>query len=169
MEAGPPKTPTGSQPVVQPEPIEQQVEGLRAWVAQIDRKLGIRSIAGGLAIVLALAAGIVGVVLATSAKDESATKEEVASLRDQLSASNKEASQATEDTIGSINDRIDELEARVATLASTQRTSDSELDVAKDDIEELRGQITDLQNDVNAIETAPPPTTDSGGSDSDNQ
>ncbi len=164
MEAGDQKTPTGSQPEVRPESVEEQVEGLRAWIAQIDRRLGIRSIAGGLAVVLALAAGIVGVVLATSAKDESATKEEVESLRDQVTASNQEVSQATEDTIAEISDRIDALESRVATIASSQRTSDAELEVAQDDIEELRGQITDLQNEVAAIDTSPPPS--SGGSDS---
>ena len=161
MEAGDPKPTTGSQPVARPESVEEQVDGLRAWIAQIDRRLGIRTLALGLAVVLALAAGIVGVVLAKDAKDNSATKDEVASLRDQVSASTKEASQSTQDTIGEINDRIEALEGRVATIASSQRTSDSELDVAKDDIEELRGQITDLQNEVNSIDTSPP---SSGGS-----
>ena len=161
MEAGDPKTPTGSQPEVRPETPQEQIEGLRAWVAQIDRRLGIRSVGGGLALILALAAGIVGVVLAKDAKDNSATKTEVASLRDQVSASTKETSQSVQDTIDEINSRIDELESRVATVASTQRTSDSELDVAKDDIEELRGQITDLQNEVNSIDTTPPSSSDS--------
>ena len=163
MEAGPPNPPTGSQPEVRPEPVQEQVDGLRAWIAQLDRRVGIRSIAGGIAVVLALAAGIVGVVLAKDAKDNSATKSEVASLRDQVSASTKEASQATEETISEIQGRIDALESRVSTIASTQRTSDAELDVAKDDIEELRDEITDLQNQINSIDTSPPPS--SGGSD----
>jgi len=162
VEAGtpPPNPPTGEQPQQRPETVEEQIDGLRAWVAQLDRRLGIRSVALGLAVVIALAAGIVGVVLATDAKDQSATKEEVKSLRDQVNASNQEASQATEDTINEINDRIDALESRVSTIASSQRTSDSELDVAKDDIEELRGQITDLENEVNSIDTSPPPSSD---------
>jgi hypothetical protein len=163
VEAGDQKTPTGSQPVARPESVEEQIDGLRAWIAQIDRRLGIRSVAIGLAVVLALAAGIVGVVLAKDAKDNSATKDEVASLSDQVSASTKEASQSTQDTINEINDRIDALEGRVATIASSQRTSDSELDVAKDDIEELRGQITDLENEVNSIDTSPPPSSGDSG------
>ena len=161
MEAGDPKPTTGSQPVVRPETVEEQIDGLRAWIAQIDRRLGIRTVAIGLAVVLALAAGIVGVVLAKDAKDNGATKDEVASLRDQVSASNKEASQSTQDTINEINDRIDALESRVATVASTQRTTDSEVEVNKDDIEELRGQITDLENEVNSIDTS---SSSSGGS-----
>jgi septal ring factor EnvC (AmiA/AmiB activator) len=159
VETGPATPPTPT------ETPESRIEGLRAWIGLVDRKLGIRTYAGGAAVVLALAAGIVGVVLATSAKDESATKEEVKSLRDQVSASNEEVSQSTEDTLGEINDRIDALEGRVATIASSQRTSDSELDVARDDIDELRDQITELQNQVNSIETTPPPSSDG----SDNQ
>ena len=165
MEAGtpPPSPPTGEQPPQRPETVEEQIDGLRAWVAQLDRRLGIRTIALGLAAVLALAAGIVGVVLATDAKDQSATKDEVASLRDQVSASTKEATQATQDTVAELEESIDALETRVSTIASSQRTSDSELDVAKDDIEELRGQITDLENEVNSIDTSPPPSSDDSG------
>jgi TolA-binding protein len=160
MEAGDPNPATGSQPVARPETVEEQIDGLRAWIAQVDRRLGIRTLALGLAVVLALAAGIVGVVLAKDAKDNGATKNEVASLRDRVSASTKEASQSTQDTIDEINGRIEALEGRVATIASTQRTSNSELDVAKDDIEELRGDITDLQNQVNSLESS----SSSGGS-----
>lgn len=160
MEAGEQKPPTGSQPEVRPETPQEQIDGLRAWVAQLDRRLGVRSLALGLAVVIALAAGVVGVVLAQDAKDNSATKDEVASLRDQVSATTKEASQATQDTIAELEESIDALEARVSTIASSQRTSDSELEVAQDDIEELRGQITDLENEVNSIDTTPPPASD---------
>jgi septal ring factor EnvC (AmiA/AmiB activator) len=154
------KPATGSQPVAAPQSTAEQIEGLRAWVAQIDRKLGIRSLAGGLAIVLALAAGIVGVVLAIGAKDESATKAEVTSLRDEVSASTREVSRAAADDLTAINERIDALEGRVATIASSQRTSESELQVVQDDIDDLRGQLTDLESEVSAIESAPPPTAD---------
>jgi septal ring factor EnvC (AmiA/AmiB activator) len=167
MEASPPQTPpeqpaqppaTGSQPVVTETP-EQRLEGLRAWVAQIERKLGIRSLAGGAALVLALAAGIVGVVLALSAKDESATKSEVRSLAGELESVQREAAEAAEEDVASVLDRLDALEGRVNTIASGQRTTESELEVVQDDIEDLRGQVTDLEN-------APPP--DSGGNADNN-
>ena len=156
------KPATGSQPAASPpQSTEEQIEGLRAWIAQIDRKLGIRSVAGAIAIVLALAAGIVGVVRAMSAKDESATKAEVTSLRDQVSASTREVSQAAEDDLTEINDRIDALETRVSTIASSQRTTESEIQVVQDDIDELRGQLTDLEGEVNSIDTTPPPASGS--------
>ena len=148
MQAGEPKpTPTGAQPAQSP---AEQLEGLRAWTAQLDRKLGVRTIAGAIAIVLALAAGIVGVVLATSAKDESATKTDVTALGQEVKSVGRQAAQAAENDIADLSDRIDALEARVSTIASSQRTSGSELDVARDDIDELRADINDLQSAVSS-------------------
>ncbi len=150
MTAGgtPPKT--GSQPAAQPpEPVEtpeSRLEGLRAWIAQVDRKLGIRSYAGGAAIVLALAAGIAGVVLASSAKDESATKDEVQALRDQVESVQQETASEAEQDIASLGDRVDDLEARIAAVAADQRTTESELTVVQDDIADLRTEIAGLRS-----------------------
>ena len=151
---------TGEQPT-QPPTGEQPVETVEERLSRLERRLGVRSLALGGAVVLALAAGIVGVVLAMSAKDESATKAEVTSLRDQVSASTREVSQAAEDDLTEINDRIDALESRVSTIASSQRTTESEIQVVQDDIDELRGQLTDLEGEVNSIDTTPPPASGS--------
>jgi uncharacterized protein HemX len=140
------KAPTGSQPSVAPQSPEQRIDGLRAWIAQVDRKLGVRSYAGGAAIVLALAAGIVGVVLAISAKDESASKEEVLSLRDQVEAVQQEASQVAEESVASLTEQVEALENRVNQLSSTQDTTDRELSVVQDDIDDLRNEISELDS-----------------------
>src|SRR5688500_2241646 len=79
--------PDAGSPAAKRKPSEdphERLDGLRAWLAQVDRKVGVRTYAGGAAVVLALAAGIVGVVLALSAKDESATKAEVEALREEI-------------------------------------------------------------------------------------
>lgn len=153
-EAGPVK-PTGGMPAAgatapgdrppRPQTTDERIEGLRAWLAQVDRKLGIRTYAIGAGVVLALAAGIVGVVLALSAKDESATKDEVRALRDQVGAVSQEATQAAEESAESFTERLDSLESRVNEIASSQRTSEDELSVVQDDIEDLRTQISDLE------------------------
>jgi septal ring factor EnvC (AmiA/AmiB activator) len=130
----------------QPPPTEQRIEDMRAWVAQLDRKLGVRTYALGAVLVLALAAGIVGVVLALSAKDESATKDEVRSLRDQVEAVQQEASEAAEEDVATITDQLDALEGRVNTIAGGQRTTESELSVVQDDIDDLRNQISGLES-----------------------
>ena len=158
MEASPPDRPAGS-PAVTETPAER-VEPLDERVAQLERKLGIRSVAGAAAVVLALAAGIVGVVLALAAKDESATKGEVRSLQTQLESVQREASEAAEEDVASLADRLEALEGRVNTIAGGQRTAESEVSVVQDDIEDLRDQITDLEN-------APPPDADTAGNNSD--
>ena len=137
---------------------EQRIEDLRAWIAQVDRKLGVRTYALGAAVVLALAAGAVGVVLALGAKDESATKDEVRSLRDQVEAVQQEASQAAEEDVATLTDQLDALEGRVNTIASGQRTTESELSVVQDDIDDLRTQISGLD--------APGGASDGGAADS---
>lgn len=180
MQSGKPTPPTGQQPSTPrpdapgpggpatgsqeaaPQTIDQQLEGLRAWLAQLDRRLGVRSLAGGLALVLALAAGIVGVVLAIGAKDDSATKAEVQTLSERVSATTKEASQAAQQDLSTLSDRLDALEGRVSTIASGQRTSDSELKVTQGDIDELRGQISDLKTAVDAAQQAAQQAASSG-------
>lgn len=119
---------------------ERSLDGLRAWIAQVDRKVGVRTYAGAAAVVLALAAGLVGAYLGATAKDESATKTEVESLRDQLEAVQAEAASAAEESVATVNQRLDELETRLNTLSSSQQTTESELQVVQDDIDELRTQ-----------------------------
>jgi septal ring factor EnvC (AmiA/AmiB activator) len=127
---------TGEQPVVTAE----------ERLSRLERRLSVRTLALGAALVLALAAGAVGVVLALEAKDDSATKAEVRSLRDQVEAVQQEAAKATEENVATITDRLDALEGRVNTIAADQRTTESELSVVQDDIDELRSQISDLQS-----------------------
>jgi polyhydroxyalkanoate synthesis regulator phasin len=170
MEAGTPtpKPPTGEQPVAPetgaaapaaPQTLEQQLDGIRAWIARVDRKLGIRTYALGAAVVLALAAGIVGVVLAIGAKDDSATKDEVSALSDEIQSVSDEAVASTKSDISALGTRLDALEAKLNSLSTSQRTSQSELDVAKSDIEELRNQITDLQRSANNAGASTPGAT----------
>ena len=127
---------TGEQPTAAGDPRLERLE----------RRVSIRTLALGAAVVLALAAGIVGVVLALQAKDESATKAEVRALRDQVEAVQQETAKATEQNVATLNDRLDALEGRVNTIAGNQRTAESELSVVQDDIDELRSQISDLQS-----------------------
>jgi uncharacterized protein HemX len=122
----------------------ERIDGLRAWLAQVDRRLAIRTYAIGAAVVLALAAGIVGVVLAISAKDESATKDDFRALSEQLEAVEQEATQAAEEEVGALTDRVDALDQQLSAIASSQRTTEDELSVVQDDIDDLRQQISNL-------------------------
>jgi len=117
-----------------------RVDGLRAWIAQVDRKLGVRTYAGAAAVVLALAAGLAGAYLGVTAKDDSATTEELEVLRQQVEQMQAQSTATEEEGVDSVTQRLDELESRLESLSKDQSTTQSELDVVQDDIEELRGR-----------------------------
>ncbi len=123
----------------------EKLEGVHAWVAQLDRKLQTRFYALAAAAVLALAAGIVAVVLALGVQDDSATKSELAELRDQVDNATKSASDAAQDDVADLDDRLSEIESQIESLASGQSTTDKELSVVQDDIADLRDQIDTVE------------------------
>lgn len=142
MEAGqdkPAATPTGGDATT--------LDGLRAWVAQIDRKLGTRFYALGAATVLALAAGIVGIVLVLGVKEDSATKSDLDRLRDEVAGVEKSASEAAQEDVSALGDRVTQVESQIQSLRSDKTATDEEISVVQDDIEDLR-------NDISALETA---------------
>ena len=158
MESG--STPTEQPKPPPPTPGPDTLDGLRAWVAQLDRKLGTRFYALGAATVLALAAGIVAIVLVLGVKDDSATKDDLAELRDEVAGVEKSASQAAQDDVAALGDRISQLESAVTDLRADQTATDREISVVQDD-------ISDLRNDVSALESADTSgsTTDTGSGD----
>jgi len=153
MEGSPDKPAADATPA--PEPTT--LDGLRAWVAQIDRKLGTRFYALGAATVLALAAGIVGIVLTLGVKEDSATDADLEDLREEVSGVERSASQAAEEQVATLGDRVSQLETQVQALRSDQTSTDQEISVIQDD-------IADLRDDVSALESAP---SDSDGNSGD--
>lgn len=118
------------------------IEGLRAWIAQVDRKLGVRTYVGAAVAVLALAAAAVGLVLTLTLKQDAATEGDLTSLRDQISAVEQSASQAAQEDVQGLDRRLTELEDEVNRLSTGQTTTRRELRVVQDDIKELRSQVS---------------------------
>ena len=168
MEAGAPPPPepqvkTPQEAAASADPAEK-LEGVHAWVAQLDRKLSTRFFALGAATVLALAAGIVAVVLALGVQDDSATKSELTELRDQVDNATKSASDAAQDDVAELDQRVAELESQVQQIQGAQDTTSSELSVVQDDIADLRDQIDAVEQ---AQEDAAASAEDDSGSSED--
>jgi uncharacterized protein HemX len=145
------QSPTGSQPAAPRADPHERIDGLRAWLAQVDRKVGIRTYALGAAAILALAAGIVAVVLALQNQDDTTTvRDDVQALRTQIGAVDKSASQAAEEQVQALTGRLDQLENRIKALETEGRTSDQRLQVVEDDIDDLRNQISDLETSASS-------------------
>jgi len=136
---------TGTHPVARPPaaPVSTEAEGQRAWLADLDRKLGTRSYAGAAAMVLSLAASIVAIVLAIDARDNSAGIDDLTRVENELAAtvtSGTEAGEQALEEIGELQSRISTLEDQVAELNATINELGSRTDVTEDDIEDLRQQ-----------------------------
>jgi septal ring factor EnvC (AmiA/AmiB activator) len=125
---------------------QERIDGLRSWLAQLDRKLTIRTYALGAAAVLALAAGIVGIVLARGAEEDAATEADVQDVREQLASVEEAASQAAEEDVESISQRISDLEDRITGFTQDQNSVDQKISVLQDDIQDLRDQISDIES-----------------------
>lgn len=128
-----------------PEPtVSERLEGQRSWLAQLDRRLGVRTYAGAAALVIAIAAAAVALVLVLQLQDDAATKADLDALREEIAIVEDSATEAAQDDVQTLTERITELEAEVSSFGSEQDSTDRQLSVVEDDIRDLRDQITAL-------------------------
>jgi uncharacterized protein HemX len=140
-----PAAPAGPTQPTPPKPLSdpsERVDGLRAWLVHLDRRVSVRTYVGAAILVLALAAAAVGLVLTLQLKQDAATKDEVALLRDQLAGVQQAATQAAQGSVRSLNQRLTTLESLVNRISADQKTTKRELQVVQGDIKELRSQIS---------------------------
>ncbi|HET6829938.1 MAG TPA: hypothetical protein VFH44_01185 [Solirubrobacterales bacterium] len=126
-----------------------ELDSLRSWVADLDRKLGIRTYLTLAAALLALACSIVAVVLAVDARDNSASSDDITRLEEQVAALEGAAAVVPPTTTGggdaaALEQRLTTLEAQVKGLTDARESSDSRIGVIEDDIDDLRSQISEL-------------------------
>lgn len=147
----PPTPPSGAppqpeRPTPPPKPVDpqQRIDGLRSWIAQLERKLGVRTYIGAALAVLALAAGGAGIFLALRVERDAATDADVENLREELTGVEQTAAQAAQEDVRSLGQRITDLEGQISRLRSQQRSQSNELSVTEDDIQDLRDQISEL-------------------------
>jgi septal ring factor EnvC (AmiA/AmiB activator) len=135
---------TPQEAAASPDPVEK-LEGVHLWVAQLDRKLSTRFLALAAATVLALAAGIVAIVLALGVEDDSAKKSQLADLRDQVDQASRSASNAAQDDLSGLEERLAEIESQIEGIRSGQSGTNRELSVVQDDIADLRDEIAQVK------------------------
>ncbi|MEO7198273.1 MAG: hypothetical protein ABIZ50_07340 [Solirubrobacterales bacterium] len=116
------------------------IDGLRSWIAEVERKLGLRTYVGTAAVVLALATSIVAIVLAVDARDNSASNDDLNRISSEISTQ----SGATDLT--ALDQRLAALQAQVDALAPTGGGTDEQLSAIEDTLDELSGRVKDLES-----------------------
>jgi chromosome segregation ATPase len=122
----------------------ERIEGLRGLVAQVERRLALRTYIGAAVAVLALAAGGAGIYLALQAEEDAATEADVENLREELTGVEQTAVEAAREDLQTVNETLADLERQISKLRNRQGSLRDEFSVAQDDIQDLRDQIADL-------------------------
>lgn len=143
---GTPEPPTGEQPA------GHGLDGVRAWLAQLDRQLRFRTLAAGVIGLVALVASGAGIYLALDAKDEAATVSDINEVRTKITEVEQAALRAASEDVESFRTRVDNLEALIRSQEAAGRRSRSELRVAGDDIDDLRRQISAMRGQIADLE-----------------
>jgi chromosome segregation ATPase len=123
---------------------QERIEGLRGSVAQVERRLALRTYIAAAVAVLALAAGGAGIYLALQAEEDAASEADVENLREELTGVEQTAVEAAEEDLQTVNETLADLERQISRLRNRQGSLRDEFTVAQDDIQDLRDQIADL-------------------------
>jgi hypothetical protein len=100
--------------------MQERMEGLQGWMAEIERKQGRMTYFGAAAALVAIAASAGALYLAVTTKDDSATKEDVEAISGQVNAIQGEVKRAVEKELKLTNDKIATLEQSVEDLQKKQ-------------------------------------------------
>lgn len=132
-------------------PPRPTLEGLRAWLATLDRKVGLRTYLGIAAVILALAASAVAIVLAIDARDNSADNDDLNAISERVNQ--LESGSSAEFDAAAFEARLTAIEDQLSGAGSGATAGGGDtaerLDVLESDIEELRDQIADLESGGN--------------------
>jgi uncharacterized protein HemX len=129
-----------------PDPnLQERMEGLQGWMAELERRQGRLAYFGGAAVVIAVLAAGAALYFGLTAKSDSASKSDVDDLSAKVSSLESAVSKNSQDTQATLNDTVNRLQASITALQK-QRAQDA-------------ANIATLQQQVTALQKAPPAAT----------
>ena len=79
--------------------------------------------------------------------EEAAKTSDIDQVREEISGVEDSATQAAQEDVQSLTERLTELETDISAATSNQDSTDQQISVLEDDIQDLRDQIADLDQD----------------------
>ena len=114
--------------------VNERIEGLQGWMAEIERKQDRMTKIGGGAAIVAVLASAAALALGVLGMQNSASDDDLDELRDSVNALSGEVEQQTEQQLGGLNQKITALENQVKSLQQQQQQNAST-------ISSLQGQV----------------------------
>ena len=121
--APPPKKPAPKESA----DIEERMEGVQGWMAEIEKKQERSTRVGGVAVVLALLAAAGALVLGIMNKQDAATTDDVDELTEKVNALGASVAQQTEKQVQGLNQRLVTLEQQISSLTERQRKAENDI------------------------------------------
>jgi uncharacterized protein HemX len=104
-----------------PDPnLQERMEGLQGWMAEIERRQGRMTYFGGAAVVIAILAAGAALYFGLTAKSDSATKSDVDALKSKVDQLSTAAAKSSKDTQQALNASAAQLQASIAALQKQQ-------------------------------------------------
>ena len=128
----------------------ERLDGMRGWLGDLDRTVGVRSRIGLVLAAIAIGAAGAAIYLALNAKEQSASDRDVSALRDKLDSVQQNANSTARDVTalkGSVNSARSQSSAANATASKLQSQ-----------VKTLQGDVQDLQRSASSAAATPAPT-----------
>jgi uncharacterized protein HemX len=100
--------------------VQERIQGLQGWMAEIERRQGRMTYFGGVALLVAIAAAGAALYFGLTAKSDSATKGDVDTLQQRVDGLQEAVTQSSKDTQDTINNSIAQLQASIQALQKQQ-------------------------------------------------
>jgi uncharacterized protein HemX len=100
--------------------LQERIEGLQGWMAELERKQARTAYFGAVAVVIALAAAGVALYFGITNKNDSATKHNVDALSSRVDALQTAVTKSSKNTQNTINSSIAQLQASIQALQKQQ-------------------------------------------------
>jgi uncharacterized protein HemX len=122
--------------------LEERMEGVQGWMAEIERKQGRMMYFGGAAALLALAAAGVAIYLGMAAKSDSATKEDLDALEEKVDGLQQAVTENTESTQKTLDQTVAGLQTSIDTLTKQQAQAQATITALQSQAKAGAGAIT---------------------------
>jgi uncharacterized protein HemX len=131
--------------------LQERIEGLQGWMAEIERKQARLTYFGGLAVLLALAAAGAALYFGLTAHSDNATKSDLDSLTRRVDSLTGAVAKNSKDTQNALNASIAQLQQSISGLQKQQAQ-------AAANISTLQSQVASGALNKNAAPTVTPTT-----------
>jgi hypothetical protein len=135
-----------------PEPnLQERMEGLQGWMAEIERKQARITYFGGLALLLAVTAAGVALYFGLTTHSDSATKDDLDALTNRVNSLQGAVSKNSKDTQNALNASIAQLQQSISGLQKQQAQAQANLST-------LQSQVNAAALNKNATPSVTPTT-----------